>query len=184
MPAAPTAPPPTPGTAGVRVRAATTADLDAMLALYAHLHANDAPLPARARVEATWATIVKSPHFHCFVAERPGRAERASPPIDQEDQKTTSSRLLASCTMTVVPNLTRGARPYAVIENVVTRRRARRQGFGTAVLRHAQRVAWARGCYKVMLLTSATDPGTLAFYEGAGFQRGVKTGFLARPPGE
>jgi GNAT superfamily N-acetyltransferase len=81
-----------------------------------------------------------------------------------------------------VPNLTRGARPYGLIENVVTHPDWRGRGIGTAVLHHALNLAWDADCYKVMLLTGRTDEATLGFYERAGFAGGEKTGFVARPP--
>ena len=42
--------------------------------------------------------------------------------------------LVASCTLTLTPNLTRGCRPYGVIENVVTDVGFRKRGFAKAVL--------------------------------------------------
>jgi GNAT superfamily N-acetyltransferase len=90
--------------------------------------------------------------------------------------------LVSSCTLTIIPNLTRGARPYGLIENVITDQGYRGRGFGTRLLRHALQVAWDRDCYKVMLLTGHKDEGVFRFYEGAGFRRGVKTGFIAYPP--
>ena len=65
--------------------------------------------------------------------------------------------LVASCTVIVIPNLTRGGTPYALIENVVTHHTARRRGLGRAVIRHAIDTAWAAGCYKVMLLTGSAN---------------------------
>jgi GNAT superfamily N-acetyltransferase len=58
----------------------------------------------------------------------------------------------------------------------------RRRGIGTEVLRHALQLAWDLDCYKVMLMTGRSNERTLQFYEKAGFIRGVKTGFVARPP--
>lgn len=37
-------------------------------------------------------------------------------------------RLLATCNLSIIPNLTRGARPFARIENVVRPTAYRRQG--------------------------------------------------------
>ncbi len=84
-----------------------------------------------------------------------------------------------TCTLIVVPNLTRGGRPYAVIENVVTHVDYRGKGLGTAVLDAACDRAWQHGCYKVMLSTSSTRPSTLSFYENAGFEQS-RTGFQKR----
>ncbi|NMG09847.1 GNAT family N-acetyltransferase [Brasilonema sp. UFV-L1] len=93
-----------------------------------------------------------------------------------------ASQLVATCNLTIVPNLTRGARPYGIIENVVTHSDYRQQGIGTQVLHYALNLAWEQQCYKVMLLTSSKREETLHFYERAGFKRGVKTGFIALPP--
>ncbi|MBX9699936.1 MAG: GNAT family N-acetyltransferase, partial [Acetobacteraceae bacterium] len=90
--------------------------------------------------------------------------------------------LAASCTLSVIPNLTRNCRPYALIENVVTLAGHRRRGLGRQVLRAALDRAWAAGCYKVMLATGSRQEATLRFYEGAGFARGGKTYFEARRP--
>lgn len=86
---------------------------------------------------------------------------------------------VTTCTLVVIPNLTRGAKPYALIENVVTHADHRGAGFGRAVLDAAVERAWDAGCYKVMLMTGSKNPATLAFYEAAGFEQS-KTGFQVR----
>ena len=87
--------------------------------------------------------------------------------------------LASSCTLCIVPNLTHAARPFGVIENVVTHSDYRRRGLGHAVLAAALDTAWAADCYKVMLATGSQRPETLRFYERAGFKRG-RTAFQAR----
>ena len=89
---------------------------------------------------------------------------------------------VATCTLVVVPNLTRRCAPYALIENVVTHTDFRQLGFGQKVLAAAIDAAWAKGCYKIMLLTGSTEPATLSFYRRAGFEA-TKTGFQIRAPG-
>ena len=146
----------------VGIREIRPDELDALLALYdPHLHAEDAPLPDRAALATLWSEIVANPLLHYLVAEIGGQ-------------------LIASCTLAITPNLTRGARPYGLIENVVTHDDFRRRGIATAVLGRALDIARERGCYKVMLLTGKKDPGVLRFYEKAGFSRDAKTGFVAR----
>ncbi len=137
-------------------------ELDALLDLYRHLHESDAPPPDRKTLLRVWKDLTADPKITCLVAEEGGA-------------------LVASCILVVVPNLTRGARPYGLIENVVTRRERRGKGTGTALLRHALGLAWAQDCYKVMLLTGRKQEETLRFYERAGFRRGDKTGFVATP---
>jgi GNAT superfamily N-acetyltransferase len=144
----------------VTLRAATRDDLTRLLALYRHLHANDVPLED-AVAERVWSTLLTGGLTTVVVAE-------AAP------------RLVASCTLAVVPNLTRGGRPYGVIENVVTHADHRRQGLGRRVLAQALELAWTADCYKVCLATGRKDDETLRFYEAAGFERNAKTYFEIR----
>lgn len=109
-----------------------------------------------------WSQILSDPNPHYFVAE-------------------TDGDLVATCTLALIPNLTRNLRPYGLIENVVTDPAFRKKGFGTEVLQCALHEAWGAGCYKVMLATGSRDEATLRFYERAGFIRGLKTGFIAYP---
>jgi len=104
--------------------------------------------------------MLSAPGMAVFVAERDGM-------------------LAATCTLVMVPNLTRGARPYALVENVVTDAGHRKTGLGRAVIQAAVAHAWEQGCYKAMLLTGSKDPATLRFYAGIGFTQD-KTGFQIR----
>jgi GNAT superfamily N-acetyltransferase len=146
------------------VRPANADDLPAVLALYSFLHPNDAVLPAPADVAAVWCEMQADPNQTVFVAEA-----------------SDGGRIVSTCTLAVIRNLTRGCRPYALIENVVTHPDVRRQGYASGTLQHALAVAWARDCYKVMLMTGSKREETLRFYEGVGFLRGAKTGFVAYP---
>ena len=85
------------------------------------------------------------------------------------------------CTLTVIPNLTRGCKPYGLIESVVTHAAHRNLGYGKAVLAHALSHAWSAGCYKVVLLTGRKSEATFNFYESAGFDRHEKQAFIAKP---
>lgn len=108
-----------------------------------------------------WDEIISNPDYFYLVAEEDGI-------------------LVSTCNLTVIRNLTREARPYGLIENVVTHPDYRKRGYGTAVLKKAVEIARERGCYKVMLLTSQKDDNTLDFYQHAGFSQGEKTGFIVR----
>jgi GNAT superfamily N-acetyltransferase len=145
----------------VKVRRAAASDLDSLLALYAYLHDRDDPLPPQPQLEAVWGDIMADPKLHYFVAEIEGL-------------------LVSSCNLSIVPNLTRGARPFGVIENVVTHADFRKQGLARAVMEAALETAWAAGCYKVVLLSSAHRSEAHAFYEKLGFDGHSKIGFVAR----
>ncbi len=137
--------------------------LDDLLALYAHLHRADAPLPGRPEVETVWQELMANPRYRYFGVY-------------------VADALVSSCALAIVPNLTRGCRPYGLVENVVTHTDHRNRGYGKAVLAHALNCAWSAGCYKVMLLTGREDPHTVHFYESAGFDRHEKQAFVAKPP--
>lgn len=139
------------------IREAGPSDLDALLSLYSFLHAEDAP-PREAAGHA-WAAIQADANHHLLLGVEEGFAA-------------------SSCALVVVPNLTRAARPYALIENVVTHPDFRGRGLATALLRRAAELARESGCYKVMLLTGRRDDATLNFYRGAGFNSEDKTAFI------
>jgi GNAT superfamily N-acetyltransferase len=137
-------------------------DLPALLLLYRDLHGPDEALASQNMVDSVWAEIMATDrcvYFGGFVG------------VD----------LVTSCTIAIIPNLTRRCRPYGVIENVVTAAALRRRGYATAVLRTGLSYAWAAGCYKVMLMTGRKDEATLRFYRLAGFDANEKQAFIARP---
>lgn len=146
----------------MHIRPIEAHELEALLALYAHLHEADDPRPAPEVVQRVGQELLGSARERCLGGFL-------------------GPQLIASCVLSVVPNLTRGCRPYGLIENVVTHAEHRRQGHGQALLRHALDEAWSRGCYKVMLLTGRKDPGTLRFYESVGFDPQGKQAFIAKP---
>ncbi len=149
----------------ITLRLITRDELPPLLSLYQHLNPTDAPLPANNILQSIWDEILCNPSLFYIVAEITGK-------------------LVSTCNLAIISNLTRGARPYGIIENVVTHANYRQQGLGTQVLRYALNIAWQQKCYKVMLLTSSKREETLRFYEQAGFKRGVKTGFIALSPEE
>jgi GNAT superfamily N-acetyltransferase len=146
----------------VIVRSAAEADLPEMLSLYRHLHPHD-PQVEPTTAERVWSTLLASGFTTVIVAQA-------------------GERLVSSCTLAIVPNLSRGGRSYGVIENVVTHADYRQLGLGGRVLAHAIDLAWRDDCYKVLLATGSKREATLRFYEGAGFQRGGKTYFEIRRP--
>ncbi len=143
----------------IAIRTAQSDDLDALLSLYQELNSDDDLLQADL-VREKYAAILSHPGLTIFVA------------LDAETPVATTS-------LVVIPNLTRGGRPYALIENVVSAISHRGQGYGKAVVCHAIEAAWQAGCYKAMLLKGRTDPAIHRFYESCGFVQN-KTGFQVR----
>jgi len=143
----------------MHVRIAGRDDIPQLLQLYRHLNPGDKEATVEDGLK-NWELLKLYPGSDIFVA-------------------CVDDILVASCTLIIVPNLTRGGMPYALIENVVTHADHRRHGHGKAVLHAAVDTAWRAGCYKAMLLTGSKEPGTLNFYREAGFEQS-KTGFQVR----
>ncbi len=140
------------------IREITEKDFDSLMRLYMHLHDN--PFPEKdERVCSIWAGILGDKNHHIIVAEENGS-------------------IVSSCVCVMIPNLTRGQRPYALIENVITDPGYRNKGYATACLNYAREIAKGENCYKMMLLTGSKEKATLDFYEQAGYNKNDKTAFI------
>lgn len=144
-----------------KVRLIRKNELKPLLSLYKYLIPDDLELEIDTDVENHWDEILSDPNLFYLVIEENGK-------------------IVSSCTLAVIKNLTRAARPYGIIENVVTHPDYRNKGYGTAVLNRAAHICQEKNCYKVMLLTSRNEEPIIRFYENAGFDRGEKTGFIKR----
>jgi len=141
------------------IREALPSDLDGLLVLYAQLNPSDPPLTDE----------VATPIFADMLA-RTGMSVLVV---------VSGEQLVGSVTLVVLPNLTRGGAPYALVENVVTHDQYRRQGIGKTLLAEAARRAEEMGCYKLMLMTSRSEPHVRGFYMDCGFSQN-KIGFQIR----
>jgi len=136
-------------------------DFDDILRLYRQLQPTD-PVLRDGSDAAAFAQILDSPGLHLFVLEADGA-------------------VVATTYLNVIPNITRSASPYAVIENVVVEETVRGTGLGKQIMDGTLRAAWEAGCYKAMLLTGSRQAATHEFYKACGFSPDSKTAYLARP---
>lgn len=133
-------------------------DFDGLMQLYTQLHDN--PFPAKTQEILTlWQQILDDRNHHIIVAEEDGC-------------------IVSSCVCVIIPNLTHGQRPYALIENVITDEAHRGKGLASACLNYAKDIAVQENCYKMMLLTGSKLDSTLRFYERAGYNKNDKTAFI------
>jgi N-acetylglutamate synthase-like GNAT family acetyltransferase len=144
-----------------KVRLIKKEELKSLLSLYKYLIPDDLELEEDSCVEKHWDEILSDPNLFYLVIEENGK-------------------IVSSCTLAVIKNLTRSARPYGLIENVVTHPDYRKRGYGTAILNYAVHICHEKNCYKVMLLTSKKEEDIFRFYENAGFNKDEKTGFIKR----
>ena len=140
------------------VREVTKNDLNELLELYLHLHEETIPEMTE-YLSNTWDTIIEDENHHIIVYE-----------IDR--------KIVSSCVCVIIPNLTRGIRPYAFVENVVTHSDYRGKGYAKQCLNFAKEIAVKTNCYKMMLLTGSKDEKTLKFYGSAGYNSSDKTAFI------
>lgn len=133
-------------------------DFDGLMNLYTHLHEKDIPNKDE-RITSIWKEIISDNNHHIIVAEE-------------------NEKIVSSCVCVIIPNLTRGQRPYAFVENVVTHADYRKKGLATACLNYAKEIAEKENCYKLMLLTGSKDENTLNFYRRAGYNSEDKTAFI------
>jgi GNAT superfamily N-acetyltransferase len=144
------------------VRSVEPQDLEGVLALYKELRPFDPPLALDVAKDVLYDLIQRS-DIDLLVCE-------------------INSVLTATCQLAVIPNLANGARPFGVIEHVVTLRGHRRRGYARQLLERALDLAWSKGCYKVMLLSGSQRTEAHKLYESVGFIGGVERGFVARSP--
>src|SRR4051794_6958115 len=95
-------------------REAQAGDVAGLMRLYRQLHPDDPDLNDGV-VDAVVSQILNSPGLRLFV-------------LEQQDV------IVATTYLNVIPNLTRLASPYAVIENVVVDESLRRTGLGRQIM--------------------------------------------------
>ena len=139
------------------VRRACAEDLEEILNLYAYL-LPDGDYTDIGHFRSKWEEIVRRDNIVYFLAFK-------------EDQ------MAATCNITVIPNLTHDRRPFAVIENVVSRPEVRRKGYARMVVEAAIDHARIQNCYKIILLSSTHRKSAHEFYKKLGFNSETKTGF-------
>jgi GNAT superfamily N-acetyltransferase len=149
------------GAVPATIRPAKPADQRVLCELYQHLNPADPPWPTDAVAADALAKVLAHDGTTILIAEVDGIA-------------------VSTCMLMVCPNFSRQGRPFALIENVVTHREHRRQGYGRQVVEHAIELARQQGCYRVTLMTGSRRDETLRFYEAAGMQRNTKTAFEKR----
>ncbi len=139
------------------VREVTEGDLPQLLELYLYLHETEVP-KLDAHLLNVWKQILDDPNHHIIVAEEDGK-------------------LVSTCVCVILPNLTRGIRPYALVENVVTHDDYQGRGYGSACLAYAKELALKENCYRLTLATGSRLESTLNFYRHAGYSSEDKTAF-------
>jgi GNAT superfamily N-acetyltransferase len=143
------------------VRRAESNDLPGVLTLYRELRPHDPELAPDAGREA-FRVLTARNDVHIVVCE-------------------VEKTLVATCMLAIIPSLACGARPFGIIEHVVTLSTRRGRGYGRYVLEHALNLAWSGRCCKVVLFSGTQRTDAHRLYESVGFVGNVESGFVAKP---
>ncbi|MBW3694989.1 GNAT family N-acetyltransferase [Vibrio sp. T187] len=142
------------------IRLATMNDLQGVQRLYKELRPFDPELTEET-AKVKWAELISDSQTYIVVAE-----------VDGE--------LASTCALSVNKSIANGARPFGLIEHVITSKHFRRQGLSRQVLEHALSIAWEKDCCKVMLLSGEQLKGAHSVYESVGFKAGIEKGFVIK----
>jgi GNAT superfamily N-acetyltransferase len=143
------------GTTPALIREAEQGDLPRLLELYHQLAElgtlrEDEVLPVTETHQQTLAAIAADPRMTCLVLEIDGR-------------------VMGTLTLYLLPGLSHGGRPFAIVENVVVDASLRGGGHGRALMAHGEDLVRARGCYKVSLTSNNQRPKAHEFYLHLGY---------------
>lgn len=145
----------------INIRLGVQADLDNLLELYSELRPNDPILTVNESKDA-WNNLLNNPYVKIVVAE-------------------VNNVLASTCQLSICPTLTNNARPFGIIEHVITSSKHRRRGLSQKVIEKSLEFAWEFNCYKVMLLSGESRTEAHKLYEKIGFKSGIERGFIIKP---
>ncbi len=132
------------------VRLATKKDIPRILELYDELTEEQHHLSLDG-VQPVFAEIASMPGHKLLVAEE-------------------GDLVVGTMVLLIVPNLSHGACPWAIVENMVVDGRYRRKGIGRLLMEYAIGHARKAGCYKVQLLSNKKRHEAHRFYQTLGFK--------------
>jgi GNAT superfamily N-acetyltransferase len=142
-----------------QVRRIRKDELNKLLELYSFLNPDDIKA-AGSDLEKTWSRIMENNDKFIYLVI--------------ED----NNKIISSCNISIIPKLTRGSRPFGIIENVITDPGYRRKGLGSKIIKEAIRIAKDANCGKVILLSNYMRAEAHKFYEKLGFDPNEKKGFV------
>ena len=138
------------------VRTATEEDIPRILELYRELaittsQAETHQSPSLDDYQRVFDEICTMPGHELLVAEQDGM-------------------VVGTMVLLIVPNISHGGLPWALIENMVVDQRYRRRGIGRTMMEHAVDRARDTNCYKLQLLSNKKRLEAHQFYSSLGLQ--------------
>ncbi|MBN2240433.1 MAG: GNAT family N-acetyltransferase [Dehalococcoidales bacterium] len=138
------------------IRKAMEKDLPRLIELYEQLAQGGAPdeknpTELTDRHSKALSDIFALPGFEVIVAEE-------------------GDTVIGTMTLSIIPNLTHGGLPWAIVENVVVDSTCRRTGVGKMLMDYVVEKATEAGCYKVQLMSDKRRTESHKFYQSIGYQ--------------
>ncbi len=141
--------------AGLLIREANESDLPRLRELLHQLsqlgqHPEVVSHAPTATERQALVALRSDPRSTCLVLERAGKVE-------------------GTLTLYVLPNLSYGGRPIAIVENVVIEEGSLSAGYGRLLMEHAEQLARDAGCFKIALTSNRRRADAHRFYERLGY---------------
>ena len=137
------------------IRAATEGDIPRILELYQQLALNVLEAEKRRCLSADYINVFREmeafPGHELLVAEDGGE-------------------VVGSLVLVIVPNLSHGALPWAIIENVIVDEKHRRGGAGRQLMEYAIARAKEANCCRIGLSSNKVRHEAHQFYRAMGFE--------------
>ena len=144
----------------MEIREITENDLNALMELYIQLSPTNIGLSDEKK-EIIWSEIQKNKNITYLGVF--------------EDNK-----LISSCFIAIIPNLTNQGKSIGYIENVITDVNYRRKGVGKKLMQKAIEIAQENNCCKIFLESGISRVEAHKFYKSIGFDDTNKKAFNIR----
>jgi GNAT superfamily N-acetyltransferase len=140
----------------VNIRQATEADIPRILELYDSLiihlsEVEQSRSPSADDIHRVFADICADPRHELFVAEYRGE-------------------VVGTIVLFIVPNLSHGATPWAIAENLIVDEKHRRRGYGRMLLEFVINRAKEKGCHRIQLWSDRRRKEAHQLYQSVGFE--------------
>jgi GNAT superfamily N-acetyltransferase len=138
------------------IRPANESDLPRILELYQEL--SMITTKAEQRLNTSWDGYLK------VFAEISGNPKRELLVAEYEGE------VVATVTLYLIPNLSHGATPYALVENLIVNHKYRRKGIAKKLMEYTIDRAKKEGCHRIELCSSKRRRQAHKLYRSVGFK--------------
>ena len=155
------------------IREATSNDIPQILELYAELQPHDSGRLGEQFAERTTSPPINAETAFAVYTQAINSGVKYYVAVND-------GKIVGSCYIAIIPNITRQCSPIGFIENVITASAYRRHGIGRRLMNATVEYAKKQGCYKVTLQSGIKRTEAHEFYKSVGFDGDSKKAFEIR----